>query len=613
MISTRFLLSGGLDMSDNLTARKDVPEDLTWDLTALFADEAAYEVALASIAGQASSIEQTYRSRIASAVDPALVLSAVQAAEQYAIAASRAGYYAHLAYSVDRTDEVAGTRFMAYETFIAEIESRLSFLDSELMETPDDTLAGAIRLDSRYAAYFNDIRRRKRHKLSPETEKVLAALSPVLHLPETVYEQTKHTDMAFGTFEAGGRTLPLSFVLFENDYNLDADPDIRRNAFQAFSSTLAKYQNTVAAVYNGEVQRQKTLSRLRGYESVFDYLLDDQKVDRALYDRQIDVILSDLAPHMRRYAKLLQKTHGLDKMTFADLKISLDPDFDPKVTVEESKSYISNALRVMGPEYHSLVMRSYSERWVDFAQNIGKSTGGFCASPYGTHGFILLSWTGRLSEVFTLAHELGHAAHFSLAEAENPYLVCEPSLYFVEAPSTCNEMLLVNDMLKMKDDPRFQRFVLASMIQNTYYHNFVTHLLEAAYQREVYRRVDGGGSLQAADLSAIKRQILQDFWGDAVEINEGAELTWMRQPHYYRGLYPYTYSAGLTIATEVSQRILREGEPAVQDWLRALRAAGTVTPVEFAAIAGVDITTEKPLRNTIAFIGQMIDRIENQR
>jgi len=250
--------------------------------------------------------------------------------------------------------------------------------------------------------------------------------------------------------------------------------------------------------------------------------------------------------------------------------------------------------------------------WI-FARSISSSnrreTGGFCSSPYGTHAYILLSWNDRLSEVFTLAHELGHAAHFELANQQHSYFGCDPSLYFVEAPSTCNEMFLTHDLMKKNSDPRFQRWVLASMIQNTYYHNFVTHLLEAAYQREVYRRVDQGDFLQATDFSTIKRQILEQFWGDAVEINAGAELTWMRQPHYYMGLYSYSYSAGLTIATEISQRILREGEPAVQDWLSALKAGGTVTPVEFAALAGVDITTETPLRNTIAYIGQMIDRL----
>jgi oligoendopeptidase F len=214
-----------------------------------------------------------------------------------------------------------------------------------------------------------------------------------------------------------------------------------------------------------------------------------------------------------------------------------------------------------------------------------------------------------MAEVFVLAHELGHAGHFNLCNHSQNIFDTEVSTYFVEAPSTMNEMLMANYLMKVNDDPRFKRWVLSSMIGHTYYHNFVTHLLEAAYQREVYNIIDEGGSVQATKLNEIKRSVLEKFWGDDVKIIDGAELTWMRQPHYYMGLYPYTYSAGLTIATEVSKRILTEGQPAIDDWIEVLKAGSTKTPVELAKMAGVDITTEKPLLDTIEHIGNIIDEI----
>ena len=181
--------------------------------------------------------------------------------------------------------------------------------------------------------------------------------------------------------------------------------------------------------------------------------------------------------------------------------------------------------------------------------------------------------------------------------------------YFVEAPSTMNELIMAHYLLSTSEDKRFRRWVLSNMVGNTYYHNFVTHLLEAAYQREVYRIVDAGGSVQAETLSAIMKDTLQKFWGDAVELTEGAELTWMRQPHYYMGLYSYTYSAGLTVATAACKRIQTEGQPAVEDWKRVLRAGSTGTPLELAKMAGVDISTDGPLLDTIETIGGMIDEI----
>ncbi|HEY4578520.1 MAG TPA: M3 family metallopeptidase, partial [Savagea sp.] len=298
-----------------------------------------------------------------------------------------------------------------------------------------------------------------------------------------------------------------------------------------------------------------------------------------------------------------------DKMGFADLKIPLDPTYEPKISIEESKKYIFDSLSVMGDDYTEMLQRSYDERWTDFAQNVGKSTGAFCSSPYGSHPFILISWTGSMEDVFVLAHELGHAGHFYTAHQHQNYFNARPSLYFIEAPSTMNEMLMANHLLKNSDDPQFKRWVISSIVARTYYHNFVTHLLEAHYQRKVYEIVDEGGSVNANILNRLKKETLQQFWGEEIDINDDAALTWMRQPHYYMGLYPYTYSAGLTISTVVSKRILNEGEPAVNDWLEVLKAGGTKNPTELAQMAKVDITTDQPLKETVSFIGELIDQL----
>lgn len=183
-------------------------------------------------------------------------------------------------------------------------------------------------------------------------------------------------------------------------------------------------------------------------------------------------------------------------------------------------------------------------------------------------------------------------------------------MYFVEAPSTCNELLLGNYLIEQNKDERFQSFVRSSLVTNTYYHNFVTHLLEAAFQREVYLLVDQGHNLQAHDFNRIFKEQLELFWGDAVVLDEGAELTWMRQPHYYMGLYSYTYSAGLTISTVAANRIVSEGQVAVDDWLNAINAGGSVDAEGFANLAGVDITTDEALKSTIAYIGELIDGIQ---
>lgn len=590
-----------------LPLRKDVAVEETWDLTDLLSNEADFEPTLAQLVEDALSFEQQYKGTITNAQKVIDVLTAFEELQKKFVPI---GTYASLNLETDRTNDVAQMRAAKFGTAIGKVSSALSFVRSELLALDEAVLQEAATLSPLYKRYLEELLKQKPHQLHPEVEKALAAFSATFDAPYKTYNTTKLVDMDFGEFEANGEKHSLSFVLYENDWEFEANTDVRRAAFQAFSSKLRDYQHTTAQVYNTHIQQEKTMADLRGFNSVIDYLLFDQDVDRSLYNRQIDLITKELAPHMRRYATLIQKANGIDQMTFADLKIALDPEYDPRLSMAEAKEYVEKALAVMGNDYNQLMERAFNERWIDYAPNKGKSTGAFCSSPYGSHPYILMSWNEQMNEVFTLIHELGHAGHFANTYQHQSYLNSRPSLYFIEAPSTMNEMLLANYLLTHNEDLRFKRWVISNIVAKTYYHNFVTHLLEAAYQRKVYELIDAGEAVNATILNQLKRSVLEDFWGDTVAISEGAELTWMRQPHYYMGLYPYTYSAGLTISTQVSQRILKEGAPAVEDWLAVLRAGGTKSPVELAQMAGVDITTDQPLRDTIAYIGHLIDELE---
>lgn len=589
-----------------LPKRSDVNIKETWNLQDLFKTEADYETAVTTLEKEVATYVDQFQGKITDAK------SAVEALKGYEKIVGQMvpiGTYTNLSVSTDQTNDDAQMRASKFGSIAAKINSQLSFVKSDLLVLSTETLEEAMGQAADFQNYLQELIRTKPFLLHPEVEKTLAAFSATFNAPYGLYNTTKMVDMSFDDFTVEGKDYPLSYVSFEGDWESEPDTAKRRAAFEAFSAKLKDYQHTTAKTYDTQVQTEKTTADLRGHDSVFDYLLFNQEVDKSLYDRQIDLITKELAPHMRKYAKLLQKVYGLEKMTFADLKIPLDPNYEPKITIEESKKYIQEGLSPMGDHYLEMVNRSYDERWTDFAQNQGKSTGAFCSSPHGYHPYILISWTGSMEDVFVLAHELGHAGHFYLANAAQNVFNARPSMYFIEAPSTMNEMLLANHLLENSDDPKFKRWVISSIVARTYYHNFVTHLLEAAYQRKVYEHVDAGGSVNATILNTLKREVLADFWGDDVEINDGAELTWMRQPHYYMGLYPYTYSAGLTISTQVSKRILSEGQPAVDDWIEVLKAGGTKTPVELSKMAGVDITTEKPLRDTIAYIGELIDQL----
>lgn len=593
-------------MAKELLARKDVPVEQTWDLSLIYPNEEAMYADAEKMKELSRHIAETYKGHLDT---PENIVSCLKDYEELQKIEILVLHYTDLAASVDYYDNYIQERNGKMGRLLSEISSELSFIESEITQQDEAVLEAAVEKAEGSKLYLKDILRGKPYQLHPEAERVLAAVSQTTGAPYEIYNVTKLADMKFDNFMVDGESYPLGYSLFEDDYEYDGRTPVRRAAFEAFSTKLRQYENVTAAAYNTQVQFEKTMASLRRFSNVFDYLLFEQKVERELYDRQINLITEKLAPHMRKYAGVIKKLYHLDKMTFADLKLPIDGEFTPKVTIEESKEYIKKGLSIMGEDYGNMIETAYKERWVDFAQNKGKSTGGFCASPYGKGSFILLSWNERMSDVFTLAHELGHAGHFKACNSAQSIFDTNVSTYFVEAPSTMNELLLGHYLLKTSDDKRFRRWVLGAMIGNTYYHNFVTHLMEAAYQREVYQIVDAGGSVQAETLSGIMKETLQKFWGDAVELTEGAELTWMRQPHYYMGLYSYTYSAGLTIATEMCKRIEKEGQTAVEDWKKVLAAGSTKTPVELAALAGIDITTDAPLLDTIETIGSMIDEI----
>ncbi|HEH1157189.1 TPA: oligoendopeptidase F [Staphylococcus aureus] len=593
-------------MSQGLLLREDVPVSETWDLVDLFKDDQQYYESIDALVQQANQFHHTYATTLNSIEQ---INTALAELENILIALDRLSNYAELRLSVDTSNIEAQVLSAKLSTTYGKIVSQLSFVESEILELPEEILQ-QLEESCPYQHYIKQLIKQKPFQLSASVEQVLATLSPTLNSPYDLYGTTKMLDITFDSFEHDGTTYPVDYAKFENDYEDNKDPEFRRKSFKSFSDGIRKYQHTTAATYNMQVQQEKIEADLRGFESVIDYLLHSQEVTRDMFDRQIDMIMRDLAPVMQKYAKLLQRIHELDNMRFEDLKISVDPDYEPEISIEDSKNYIFGALSVLGDDYTNMLREAYDQRWIDFAQNKGKDTGAFCASPYFTHSYVFISWTGKMAEAFVLAHELGHAGHFTSAQKHQPYLESEASMYFVEAPSTMNEMLMANYLFNTSDNPRFKRWVIGSILSRTYYHNMVTHLLEAAYQREVYHKVDQGESLNAPTLNEIMLNVYKQFFGDVVDMTEGAELTWMRQPHYYMGLYSYTYSAGLTIGTVVSQKIKNEGQQAVDAWLETLKKGGSVSPVELANIAGVDITTEQPLKSTIQYISDLVDEVE---
>ncbi|WP_440119037.1 oligoendopeptidase F [Paenibacillus sp. QZ-Y1] len=595
---------------EKIRTRDEVSPETTWDLRDLFGTDAEWEQELKSLPEAAAHIE-TFKGRLGESAEQ--LLACLDAREALQERIGKTASYARLKQSEDSTNPVNIENSAKAGDILSHLSSSLSFIHSEIVDLPDGAVERYIEELPGLKPYARSLERliqEKAHRLSPDTEKVLASLGEVLDSPYRIYLRGKLADMRFNdALDGDDNTRPLSWSFYENNYEMSSDTKLRRSAYAAFSSKLGDYKHTFAEGYATEVKKQVVMSRLRGYDDVTDMLLSPQQVSKDMYNNVLDIIQQELAPHMRRLAALKKRELGLDKLMFCDLKAPLDPEFSPAITYEEACTLIREALAVLGPEYGEIVERAFSERWVDYADNAGKSTGAFCSSIYGSHSYILISWANNMRGAFTLAHEVGHAGHFMLAGKYQQLTNTRPSLYFIEAPSTMNEMLLADHLLKRSDNPRMRRWVILQLL-NTYYHNFVTHLLEGELQRRVYALATNDEPITAKTLSQLKGDVLSEFWGPELVIDEGAKLTWMRQPHYYLGLYPYTYAAGLTASTAAAQLIREEGQPAVDRWLEALKSGGSLTPQELMKLAGVDMSGPEPIRSAVAYVGSLVDELE---
>ncbi len=589
--------------------RNEIPVEQTWSLDDLFKSNEEFKAALPNLEKMSDQIS-IYEGKMLENANT--LYSCLNALELFSIEANKMGNYAYLNTSTDATNTKAQENAMVFRGLGSKLGAKTVFIDAELMEITTEQLDAFIKEEPRLVDYKKmilDTIEKKKFKLQPETEKVLASLDQVLGAPYNVYSVSKAADMIFDNFIDGKKNeVANSFNLFEGMHEQSENREIRKNAYESFNNTLKQYNNTYAGLYNAEVNKQVTMAKLRGYNDVFEMLLEPQEVTKEMYNRQIDVIYKELAPHMRKYAALLQDELDLDTVRFYDLKAPIDPKNSPDAKYGEVKQLILDSLAIMGEDYLAIINRAFDERWIDYAQNQGKGTGAFCSSPYGVHPYVFITFQDKMRDALVLAHELGHAGHGVLANNAQPFFNTRSSMYAIEAPSTMNELLVGNHMLKTTEDNDVKKFVISSLL-STYYHNFVTHLLEAHYQRNVYELAEQGAPLTAQTLNNLKLDTLKGFWGDSVEIDDDAGMTWMRQPHYYMGLYPYTYSAGLTASTAIAAKIFSGDTQAITDWLEYLKLGGSRKPLELFKAAGMDLSTDKPVQDAVAYVGSLIDQL----
>ena len=592
-----------------LPARDQVPVDETWNLADIYPSLEAWEADVAAVPAQLAAVT-AYQGRLGEG--PAL-LGCLRARDAVQATMAKVGAYARLHVSVDGLspqNQALGSRAAALG---ASVEAALSFIPGELNALPAGAIERALEQEPALGIYrrqLEQVLRRRPHLLPPETEQALAALGEALGAPATVWGQATAVDLRCEPVrDDQGREVPVSIAAYVFGLSRSPDRELRRRGYQSLAAGMDRYKATLATTLAAQIKRNVAMARLRRYASATEMILDAQEVPEPVYRNVLNVVHDEMAPHYRRLMRLKQRVLGLDRVQRWDVDAPLDPGYEPATDYQRAGDLLRRGLAVLGEEYAGIVDAALSRRWVDRAENAGKRSGAFCASVYGVHSYVFTTWRNNLRSAFTLAHEFGHAGQGMLAGRRQVISNTRPTLFFIEAPSTCNELILGNYLLDSSDDPRLRRWVILQFL-GTFLHNMVTHMLEAHFEQRLYDLAEAGRPLTLATIMGVQAEVFERFYDGTVEVDEGARLYWAQQPHFYSGLYPYTYAAGLSCSYGVADAIRREGQPAADRWLRTLEAGGTLPPLELMRLAGVDMAGPEPIRRAVAFFGGLVDELE---
>jgi oligoendopeptidase F len=610
--------------------RARVPVEETWDLGHIFPSSEAWEAERAALESAIEALE-SYAGRLGQGAETLLAFLRDRDAMLDRI--GRVAAYARLSASVDGVSAEAQAMSALADALEARLAAALAFVPGELTSLPEEVLERRRAEEPALAPYFHQIESvlaRRGHLLAPEAERALAALGEALDVPYTIWGRVTTSDLACAPIrDAGaagaagsGDEAPVTIGRWFALYALSPDRRVRREAYASLAAGLDRHKNTLATALATHVRRNVTVARLRGYGSAVEMILAPQRVPEPVYRNVLATVHDEIQPHVHRLIALRRRVLGLDRVYHYDLRAPLDPGYERPTTFEEAGRLIRDGLAALGPEYGAMLEEAIASRWVDRVDNAGKRSGAFCSSVYGVHPYVFMVWGGGLRSAFTLAHELGHAGHGYLSggsqivsNAHNSGIArftgAGNPLFFVEAPSTTNELLLGRHLLDATDDARLRRHLIEGFL-GTFTHNMVTHLLEAHFEQRLYDLAEADQPITTQAVMAVQEAVFERFFGEAVATDLGARLYWMQQPHFYvsGSLYPYTYSAGLACGVNVAEAIRQEGEPAVERWLATLRLGSTLSPVDLAAHAGVDMTGPEPLRRAVAFFGRLIDELE---
>ena len=585
--------------------RNQVPANLKWRVEDIYESVDEWNKVYASLEDKLDFSK--YEGKLG---EPELLLECLQGVNAVSIHLVQLAVYAHMRHDED----TRSSEFTALQSRLDMLWMKLmgstAFIEPELTELPVEYLEGLIA-DERFKDYDYTLRqtiKRKPHVLSKEIEALLSQESRVFGCPSNVFGMIDNADFPYPTIKVGGEKVTVTHGMYGVMLH-SPDRKVRRDAFRAYYKAYIGLINTITAAYVGNVDKDVFLARARKYNSSLERALDNEDVDVKVYQNLLKSVKKGL-PLLHRYYRDKKKILGYKSLHMYDVYVSPVEDAEIKVDYEDAFKIVKEGLAPLGEEYAKLLQEAHDNGWIDVEETAGKRSGAYSTSAYGTkHPYVLLNYQQTTSDVFTLAHELGHAMHSYYSDKNQPQEKAGYTLFVAEVASTVNEVLLLKYLLKTTSDQKLKKYLLSyymDMLKGTLFRQ--TQFAEFEYI--AHDMAEKGQPLTKDSLNEVYYNLNKKYYGRSVVSDPEIAYEWARIPHFYRGFYVYKYATGIITAVSIAERIYNEGEAAVADYFKFLSSGGSDSPVELLKLAGVDLTKMDAFNSCMASFKAALEEFE---
>ncbi len=571
--------------------RKKVNDRYKWKVSHIVENDEVWSEKFQAIVAE-FQILPTYKGKLG---DDATLLEFLKKQDELTIELIKLYLYAHMNSDADTRDDNYQQMQRRIQSALVMISSSLSFVETEICLRSEEQLLALSKQPefSDYSYMLEKLAKDKKHVLSEEVEKVLADVGSFSGGFREAFSMFDNADVKFKKITIDGVETEMSHGVY--GYALQcADQATRQAAFESMFGAYKDHINTIAALYGNHVKKDAFYAKTKKYDSCLSMALEQNDVDPAAYENLIKTV-DENCKYMHKYMAFRKKALGVEKLNMWDLHTSIVKDVDIAVPYEKAYKMVKEALKPLGEEYQGLLTEAYENGWIDVCETKGKRSGAYSTSTYGCHPFVLLNYQQTSHDIFTIAHELGHAMHSHYSQENQPFSKSDYVIFVAEIASTVNEVLMLKYLISKTKDVEMKKYLLSyylDMFRTTLFRQ----TMFAEFELEAHKLAEADAPITANALSEIYYNLNKKYYGKAVTHNDLIRYEWARIPHFYTSFYVYQYATGITAAISIANNILKNGEKAFKGYKQFLSAGGSMPPIEILKLAGVDLTTEEPFK-----------------